>query len=226
MATIQDEAFNGTLDSTKLNSYLAADASIIDNIGGTFNVTPLAAACMSGRLDVVKLLLQRKAYPNVPSPHNRTPLYFATTRAPPKDRSAIVEALINSGAKVDLVCDSDGNTPLMNAISQARDKNLVQLLVDKGASLAPENNQKETAEILAKKYGMGRSLQPKAQRNSSRAQVVDTIVNFVLLVISYVNSSLIKNVAKGVVKKLYNISGSRAPDVAKVPVQPSFVLHR
>jgi hypothetical protein len=211
MSTIQDEAFDGTLDDTKLKNYLAADPSVIDRVGGSRQLTPLAAACSGGRLSVVKLLLGQKAKPDALSPHNRTPFFYATS-------APIVQALISGGAKIDLPCDDDGNTPIMNAIVQLRDKDIVTLLFDNSASLAPKNSRGDTAETLAKKNGMSRSLRPKAERNSLRAQVIDTIMSLVLLVISYANGLTAGAVVGGMVNKLYHIRGIKDDSLAKVPI--------
>jgi hypothetical protein len=204
MSTIQDESLNGTLDASKLSNYLAGDPSIIDRVGGSKDLTPLAAACSRGHLSIVRLLLGQKANPDAPSPHGRTPFYFAAS--PP-----IVQALITGGAKIDLPCDDDGNTPLMNAIVQFKDKDIVRLLVDNKASLTQKNSRGETADDLAKKIGMAQYLRPKGDRNTLRAQVVDTILKMVLLILAYANT-----LTGGLVNKLFGIKGVKDEDLAKV----------
>lgn len=223
MPTIYDEALNGTLTATSLASYLAPDNTLIDREGGPNKITPLAAACLGGHLNVVQLLLSKKAKPNGPDSNKRTPFYFVTTRTP-KDRSAIAEALINADPiTIDFPCDEDGNTPLMNAITQIKDKDVIHLLVDKGASLTKENNNKETAQTLAKKAGLERHLKSKAERGTTRAQMVDLLVSVVSLIISHSNT-LTKGVVKdGIVKKLYDISGSRDAELEKEIPEPKTV---
>ena len=216
MSTIQDEAFNGTLTAASLDS--GSNLSMIDREGGNIKLTPLAAACSGGHLDTVKLLISRKANPNARSPHNLTPLYFVTSRnSRPKNRAAIVQALIDAGANVNLPCDEDQNTPLMNAIVEIRDdKDVVHLLVDNNASTTQVNRYNRNAKMLADQYKMARHLRSKAERSSTRASIVDIVVSLVLLVISYVNSSLVKTVAGGIVNQLYKIRGETDANLAKV----------
>lgn len=152
MAVIQDAAFEGTLDIATLRDYLSRDRSVINRPGGKRNVTPLAAGCWNGKPHVVNALLNEGADPNALSPHNRTPLYFVTHRSPSANRCAIVQALISAKADVDKPCDDEGNTPLMNAIFQTRDEEVVQLLLDNGAKKTQKNARAETPEILAEKY--------------------------------------------------------------------------
>lgn len=116
------------------------------------NVTQLAAACWNGDLQTVKMLLAQGADPNGLSPHNRTPLYFVTHRSPRANRSAIVQSLLDAGADVDKRCDDENNTPLMNAISQIRDKDVIQLLINNGASKSLKNIREEVPKSLAEKH--------------------------------------------------------------------------
>ena len=152
--TIYDEAWNGHLTSPALKNYVANDPSIMDRPGGTNNITPLAAACLRGHLDVVKVLLAGGANPNALSPAGRSPLYFVTTQSPVSYRFDILRALIDAKVNIDMPCDRDGNTPLMNAMSHIKDKRVVRELVDRGASVTAKNKKGETAEALAGKYGM------------------------------------------------------------------------
>jgi len=201
MSVIQD-AWNNQLKSAILEAYLANDKGVINstapiNIDGyTITVTPLAAACCRGHLDVVKLLLDKKADPNATSQYGCTPLYFATTHTPPPDRSAIIQALISAGADVNLPCDDEMNVPLMHAITHIKDKEVVHLLVDNGAL------RTVSEEALAMKHGMSRHLRPKAERNSTHWQMVDIVVSMVELCVAYFNdSSFVKGVVEGIVRE-------------------------
>ena len=84
-----NDIWNGTLTENSLENYLADDPSCIDTPGGDQFVTPLAAACMTGRLDVVQLLLHHRANPNALSPKNA---HLSFTRLQP-DKNAIVSPL-------------------------------------------------------------------------------------------------------------------------------------
>lgn len=198
MSSIYDKAWYGTLTTPDLKNYVASDRSIIDRPGGTKNITPLAAACWQGRLKVVKVLLDGGADPNALSSLGRTPLYFVTTQSPASGRFDILRALIDAKVDIDMPCDKDGNTPLMNAVSQVRDKRVVRELVDRKASVNAKNKKGETAETLAERYKMKGDLRKKAERNSTLAQVVDLAVSSVRVVISYTNSPFVKSVVRGV----------------------------
>ena len=202
MSTIHEDAWNNQLKPATLQRYLANDKAVIDstapiNVDGyTVTVTPLAAACCRGHLDVVKLLLDQKADPNAPSQDGCTPLYFATTHTPPPDRSSIVQALISAGADVNLPCDDEMNVPLTNAITHIKDKEVVHLLVDNGAL------RTETEEALAMKHGMSRHLRPEAERNSTHGRMVDIVVSMVELCVAYLNdSSFVKGVVEGIMQE-------------------------
>jgi Ankyrin repeats (3 copies) len=217
MPTIQDKAEDGSLNATDLQ----ANIKQINEVGGNVKLTPLAAACKGGHLRVVKLLLEHNADPDKrsPPPQERTALFYATARtSAPTDRLAIVQALI-SKADINLACDEDGNTPLMNAIVQMRareDFPVVHLLVDNNASQTQPNKQRETARTLADAYKMSRHLRSKDERNTSRAKIVDLVVSFVLLIVAYTNSFSVKMVTDGIVKQLYSISGKKDANLVQV----------
>ncbi|ETW77755.1 hypothetical protein HETIRDRAFT_11852, partial [Heterobasidion irregulare TC 32-1] len=209
----------GTLTADSLKLYLAN--TNIDSVGGQKSLTPLAAASSRGHLDIVHLLLSNHASPNAPSPYGRTPLFYATSKSPAKDRLAIVHALLDAGAQIDACsADDDLYTPLMNAVTEIRDKDVVHELVDRGASLTQKNAQGQTAQDLAKKTGMERDLRPRAERNSTRAQIIDAILSVVMIIIAYINSGVMKDVVAGIVKKLYGINGSKDPELAKDIPEP------
>ena len=226
MPTIHEDAWNNQLKSDTLKAYLANDKTVIDSTAPinvddyTITVTPLAAACCRGHLDVVKLLLRQKADPNAPSQYGRTPLYFVTTRTPPPERSAIVQALITAGAKVNLPCYkddgpvNDDNTPLVNAIIQIKDKEVVSLLVNNGASRTP------TVEIVAKEHRMTPYLLPTKERKSSREHIVDLVMSMVGHTIAFANKINVstEGLKQGIVKEIYNFSGN-LKDVKPKPEQ-------
>lgn len=218
MSNIHDESWKGTLTPSSLKAFIANNPSIINSKGGIKDVTPLAAACWGGHVKVVKLLLKEGADPNAPSPHQRTPFYFVTTRTPPENRGAIVQALINKDVNlVNIPCDENGNTPLMNAISQIKDKEVIHELVDHGAILDKKNKKDQTAETLAKKHGLLRHIKPKSERETSRAKIVDMVVSLVQAILSYSNEGFLDTVVRGAVKSLYGISGKMDPELEKVP---------
>ncbi|KAG9052349.1 hypothetical protein FS842_010001 [Serendipita sp. 407] len=208
--TLSDDAWDGTLTYNRLENYIAIDRSVLDKPGGKKGITPLAAACSAGRQDMVQLLLDANADVNAPSPQNRTPLFYATRR--PKT-APIVRLLILHDAKPNIQ-DDLGTSPLMNAVSQTRDKDTIHELVDHGADVSAVNNKGKSVKDMAKVAGLEQDLKPRDERvNSSRTEIVNLIVSLVLFVIAYVNSGVLKDAVQGVAKKLYDISGEKTPEV-------------
>jgi ankyrin repeat protein len=153
------EAWDGTLLADRLKGYLNSDPYFINSPGGEHEVTPLAAACWKGHLDIVRLLIDHGADPKALSPKNRTPLFYATTRSPPENRSTIVRTLLRAGADVDqCYAENNFNTPLMDAIKLFRDKDVVHELLKHGASLTVQNGEGQTAGMLAKGAGLDKEL--------------------------------------------------------------------
>jgi len=154
-----NDAWNGALTEDRLKNYLADDPSCIDTPGGDQSVTPLAAACMTGRLDVVQLLLHHRANPNALSPKRRTPLFYATSTRKERDRLAITRALLKAGANVDeCYAESGFNTPLMNAITLISDEDIANELLNHGASPIANDLTGQTVEMLAKGTPMEKML--------------------------------------------------------------------
>ena len=183
MSNLYDDAWLGTLTADSLKLYLAT--TNIDSVGGQKSLTPLAAASSRGHLDIILLLLDHHASPNAPSPYGRTPLFYATSKSPVKDRLAIVRALLDASAQIDACSANDDlYTPLMNAVTEIRDKKVVHELVHRGASLTQMNAQGQTAQELAKESGMERDLRPRAQRKSKGTQIIDPIITVVLTIIA------------------------------------------
>ena len=146
-----NDVWNGTITENCLENYLADDPSCIDTPGGDQSVTPLAAACMTGRLEIVQLLLHHRANPNALSPRKRTPLFYATSTRQERDRLAIIRTLLEAGANVDeCYAESGFNTPLMNAITLISDEDVVEVLLKHGASPIAKDVTGQTVEMLAK----------------------------------------------------------------------------
>ncbi|UPK92113.1 hypothetical protein LCI18_003048 [Fusarium solani-melongenae] len=209
--TIYTDARKGLLTSDKLDKYLASGVKIDDEGPGGF--TPLILAAKTGQQAVVELLLKRSASPNLKSSNGTTPLYVAANAN--NNRVGIVRLLLDNGAKVDATNpEVDNVTPLMVAITQARDPAVVGMLIDTGASLEAKNSRGETARSLAQMSGVPaiqKYALPPGQQQPGLPELINLLVNFVLFVLAYVNSGLIEGVVKGVVSNLYHI-GSAQPD--------------
>ncbi|KAK2591378.1 hypothetical protein QQS21_010922 [Conoideocrella luteorostrata] len=209
---IHTDARKGSLTSGKLDNYLASGVNINDEDPKT-GFTPLAAAAKAGQPAVVKLLLDKGATPNLKSRYGMTPLYVAANAR--KNRAEIVRLLLGRGVKVDETGpEVDNETPLMVAITQARDPVIVNMLIDAGASLQAKNDKGETAKSLGELSGnpdIQKAVAPPDQQQAGRPELINAIVSFVLFILAYVNSGIINGVVKGVVSNLYHI-GSDQPD--------------
>jgi ankyrin repeat protein len=90
--------------------------------------TALGTACGLGHLEIARLLLARGADPNIADSDGRTPIQMAAYDG----STAIVEILIQAGAKLDIPDEEYGYTPLAVA-SWKGHAATVRLLIDAGA---------------------------------------------------------------------------------------------
>lgn len=206
------EAQNGTLTNSGLEKYLRS--SSIDEENLTTGFTPLTIAVKGGYSNVVILLLRRKANVNKKTRDGRTPLYLAANAR--NNRPRLVQLLLEYKANVD---ESSGEweneTPLMVAITQARDPEVIRLLVDAGASLTKKNDRYETAQVLAGQSSnpaIRKAILPKDQQNKGRFELTSLIISFVLFILAYVNSGFVEDIIKDALSSLYGIVGSAHPD--------------
>ena len=91
------------------------------------NRSPLILAARKGHKDVVKLLLDRGAEPNMADQYGGTPLHFAALEG----HKDVVQLLLDGGAEPNMA-DEHEFTPLHLAAFKGH-KDVVQLLLDKGA---------------------------------------------------------------------------------------------
>lgn len=103
----------------------------------------LHLAVSHGNTDIVRLLLERHADPNIRDADKQTPLMMIYDDTP----AEIVELLLNAGAKVNLK-DSEGQTPLMIA-AESGNVEIVQLLLSAGAKVDRRDNEGRTALMYA-----------------------------------------------------------------------------
>jgi ankyrin repeat protein len=114
-----------------LRKMLKADPSLAradSDLGG-----PLFVASRSGRVEVVKLLLDHGADPNKVNSKGNTPLWFAaqSPARPASDRVAVMELLLGAGADIHKRCE-DGTTALHFAAWRGPVE-VVEYLLSRGA---------------------------------------------------------------------------------------------
>lgn len=106
--------------------------------------TPFLRAAQSGDLELLRLLLEHGADPNIPTEAGVTPLMVAsgvgwvegvTYEWSPEQTLETVRFLIDLGADVNVQDHVDGRTALMGAAHKGRTE-VIQLLVDSGADMS------------------------------------------------------------------------------------------
>ena len=102
----------------------------VNCLGGFNDSTPLGEAASFGHEEVAKLLLQKGAYPNKVDKCGQTPLYWAATSRH-KGGPGVIKILLEGGADPNRVVV--GGTSLLHQVAMKGQKNLVALLLAKGA---------------------------------------------------------------------------------------------
>ena len=126
---------------------LLASPNIDVNKPGLQGVTPLYNACITGRADIVQLLIEARADVNKANKDGRTPLDRVVSQDDGDRR--IFEMLLSAGARLD-VADAKGMTPLMVASEQAN-FDMVKMIVEKlKTTYGPE---KLKAELVRRSSG-------------------------------------------------------------------------
>ena len=226
MASIFEDCWRGTLTIDRLQAYREVANLDVDAPSGTKQITPLAAACWKGHLNVVRMLLdnpQIAASPDAPSLRGRTPLHFSTSQSPRKNRTAIVRLLIDAGANVDASSKEDGlNTPLMYALTRVKDIEVVRLLVDAGASLDAQNDQGKSAQDLARAQGdrFTRALQGSRGRTPPVVAAIDIVLAVIMFIIAWTNNPALTEYMVQVADEINKRLGPlvvRKPDTIMIP---------
>lgn len=102
-----------------------ADANARDEEGST----PLLWAVLSGRREVVELMVAGGADVNCPNLEGETPLHWAATTG----NTAVAEYLLSRGAEVN-VRDMFGVTPMRSALLN-EDRDMIRLLKSHGGTI-------------------------------------------------------------------------------------------
>jgi ankyrin repeat protein len=123
--------------------------------GPGMRATALINATLLCYAQIVKLLLEVGANPNLKNIHGTTALMAAAVPRPnhsQETKQKIIALLINAGANVDAQ-DNNNETPLMHAVRWANEAIVDQLLAA-GANPDITNLDNETALIMAEKRGL------------------------------------------------------------------------
>ncbi|KAJ1706327.1 ankyrin repeat protein [Aspergillus flavus] len=198
--SLHNDAWKGTLDRASLTQYLSRGVDIDGT--STSGDTPLALAVKNGQTSAVKLLLQAGANPNKKGADGKTPLYLVAFAKDKRDRLA--QLLVAHGADVNEPVPAWNNsTPLMVAITEAKDPKLISLLVEKGASLTQSNDKGETAKKLAG-YSMNPAIQrailPPDQQDGYKPELGNLLTSSGLFAIAYFSNW--KDVAKDSIDRI------------------------
>jgi ankyrin repeat protein len=132
---------------------LAANSLDIKRRGG-IHTTPLHAASVKGRLDVVSLLLENGAYPDDRDDRGRSPLHKVLQGGQlVMGRSSldVTQPPLNFGADVN-AADDEGWTPL-HAAARSGYRDAVEMLLSSGATLDVRNKKQRTPLHLSCGYG-------------------------------------------------------------------------
>ncbi len=116
---------------------------------GRATVDDLVKACMSDKLDAVQKCIAQRVPINAKDKWGQRPLHYACRYG---NDSKIVELLVSRGAKCEAK-DEGGNTPLMVACHQKKDK-LVETLLRLGADANTTNNLGMTPLMVAAQLGL------------------------------------------------------------------------
>jgi len=103
--------------------------------------SPLYLAFRENKREIFDLLLESNADVKVPGNNNRTVLHLAAAY----DDVELVQKLIERGADVNAVDDIDGDIPLIQTcLGNYRQMEMIKLLLDKGAEINHQGNNKAT----------------------------------------------------------------------------------
>ena len=136
----------------------------------SIGATALFGASFKGQTDMVRILLEKKADPDIPSNNGYTPLYAAIQEG----HTEIVDLLIEYETNLDIQ-SRNGWTALMKAV-ETRKSTMISKLLDTGAKIDIWNNQNATAMDIAcqnKMYNVIKNMlekgaSPNATNNKSK----------------------------------------------------------
>ncbi|KAL4972497.1 hypothetical protein BDW66DRAFT_144041 [Aspergillus desertorum] len=210
--TLHSASSDGTLTRSSLQKHLVlVEIDALDDHG----FTALALAVRNGHPSVVKLLLQSGASADKPVRDGRTPLYLAANAR--QNRARVVQLLLSHDPKPDIDASSpewNNETPLMVAITQGRDPEVVRLLVEAGASVTKTNDRGETAVSLADQStnpAIREALSRRAQWGWGSA-LAQLLVSAILFALAYADRwPGMKEIIQNVIRSAYNQANPALP---------------
>ena len=195
--TIHQDVQNRTLTEARLDKYIEADRTVLeqtDNQGRT----PLEAATVAGDADEVLLLLKSDAKADTLSKDGESPLLFAASKTD-KNRARIIQLLLAKTPSSFIDANSPlvgNNTPLMYVV-QKKDVKSIRLLREARAPLTLTNDDGYNAKDLAEK-------------------IYDRVVGLLLFIVAWVNKAVVglflfivawvNKAVDGVVRRMYDLS--------------------
>jgi hypothetical protein len=197
--TIHDDVRNGSLNKKSLDTYLRDNPKALSELDPKDGYPPLAAAAVSGKADVVRLLIKRGAKGDTRSRDGETPLLLCA-RKTSYDRARITQLLLPTTPQTLIDASGrDGKTALIIAVKN-EDAECVRLLRKAGASPEVKDARGDNARSLAKKgTAVQRALDPEGEKSFGR-KLADTIMSFALLILAWFNA------ASGAIKKLFKLT--------------------
>ncbi|XP_020297140.1 uncharacterized protein LOC109861755 isoform X2 [Pseudomyrmex gracilis] len=117
---------------TQVIKLLLTNGSKVNGNTDKFDNTPLHFAVLNGDIEIVKMLLDRRANVNATTWQGTTPLHYAIENK----KIEIAELLLNHGANVN-ASTKNGNTPLFLAVKRGH-VDAVKMLMDRGSNVNAE----------------------------------------------------------------------------------------
>ncbi|KAI5837148.1 ankyrin repeat-containing domain protein [Morchella snyderi] len=138
-------AIDSNIENTKLLLKHGADVEYVDKKGWT----PLFSCCFKGRLTAAKALLEFGANPNTPCPITRSCIDFLSPLEVSRN-DAIIMMLLKHGADPNYCQAPSKDTALHRAAFNGK-RDVVRMLLEKGADVAALNSKEETPLLQAVK---------------------------------------------------------------------------
>jgi ankyrin repeat protein len=133
-------------DAAVLKGYLEKDPSLVSlKTTDGIDETALAKTAFTGKTEIVKLLLQYKADPNVHDAYGIAALHGAART----NKAEVIEAIVNNKGDVNIKKDGTGDTPLHYA-AEYNSMEAAQMLIKLGADKTVKNDAGKTPYEVAK----------------------------------------------------------------------------